>query len=771
MIELRADKTRLVVLKREYVTSGSHRVYDVKFHFSAAWDGLTKLVLFRVGQSEPTQPILLPMTDRCQIPTEILYESGKMLYIGVMGIASDTEIPEDITSLISPQADEEVPGTEEPPPCEEEKPDPIVLPTMWCQYDMIRRGVQSEQIGIGEAVAEMGQIRDETVTASNLAEASAERAEEAADRAENAVLHPPIIDEETNMWMLWDFTKEEYVLTDFPSQGEQGEQGPQGEVGQNGSDGLSAYDIAVLNGFVGSETDWLESLRQGPVGPKGDKGDKGDPGEPGKDGKDGEQGAIGPRGPQGIQGEKGDQGPPGKDGTDGAQGPKGDVGPPGPQGATGATGATGPKGDQGDVGPAGPKGDKGDKGDPGVQGPQGVKGDQGETGPKGDTGEQGPKGDKGEQGEKGEKGDKGDQGETGPAGPKGDTGEGLPLGGSTGQVLGKLSADDYDTGWVDPPEGNGSVSKASLIRAPKGAILAWSGTLDEIPEGWALCNGENGTPNLKNRFILGVTDERDVDRTGGEEKVTLAIEELPEHTHPYTYPVSHTGGRVEGSASTILYTSITSGITESTGASQPHNNMPPYYTLYYIMKLEDDPEPVAAYSVKAPVGTIVIWSGSEDNIPDGWELCNGENGKPDLRDRFVLGAGENHPAHTDGGEEEHTLTVEEMPTHNHSSTAWVLNGTGNTNTFGYSGGNKNSAYTSAQSILSNSVGSSQPHNNMPPYYSLCYVIKVAPDETDSGGNVDLSNYVTKSEFELLSNSIGQINTALSALLGEEEVNL
>ncbi len=43
--------------------------------------------------------------------------------------------------------------------------------------------------------------------------------------------------------------------------------------------------------------------------------------------------------------------------------------------------------------------------------------------------------------------------------------------------------------------------------------------------------------------------------------------------------------------------------------------------------------------VRAPVGTIVVWSGDMDNIPDGWALCDGQDGRPDLRDKFVLGAG------------------------------------------------------------------------------------------------------------------------------------
>lgn len=128
--------------------------------------------------------------------------------------------------------------------------------------------------------------------------------------------------------------------------------------------GDSAYEVAVKNGFVGTEEEWLESLKgePGPVGPQGPKGDKGDIGPAGKDGKDGEQG------PQGIQGPAGPQGPKGEKGEPGAQGPKGDVGP------------AGPKGDTGEKGADGAKGEKGDKGDPGEIGPQGPAGEKGADG-------------------------------------------------------------------------------------------------------------------------------------------------------------------------------------------------------------------------------------------------------------------------------------------------------------------------------------------------------------------------------------------------------
>ena len=92
-----------------------------------------------------------------------------------------------------------------------------------------------------------------------------------------------------------------------------------------GDPGKSAYQVAVDNGFEGTEEEWLASL----VGPQGPQGIQGP------------QGATGPRGLQGDQGPQGEQG---IQGIQGIQGPKGDTGDTGPQGPTGATGATGADG-------------------------------------------------------------------------------------------------------------------------------------------------------------------------------------------------------------------------------------------------------------------------------------------------------------------------------------------------------------------------------------------------------------------------------------------
>lgn len=120
-----------------------------------------------------------------------------------------------------------------------------------------------------------------------------------------------------------------------------------------------------------------------------------------------------------------------------------------------------------------------------------------------------------------------------------------------------------------------------------------------------------------------------------------------------------------------------------------------------------------------PTGLISIWYGAVDSIPDGWALCDGTNGTPDLRDRFVLGAGGKYGVGAKGGEETHRLTTAEMPSHKHAMLTFFKSTTGTTTSVNAPTGetNKNPVYTQ-------SAGSGAAHNNMPPYYALCYIMKL-----------------------------------------------
>ena len=67
---------------------------------------------------------------------------------------------------------------------------------------------------------------------------------------------------------------------------------------------------------------------------------------------------------------------------------------------------------------------------------------------------------------------------------------------------------------------------------PSGAIVCWYGKLNDIPPGWMLCDGNNGTPDLRGRFIRGVADATtDPGTTGGQDSLTLSTSQLPNHSH------------------------------------------------------------------------------------------------------------------------------------------------------------------------------------------------------------------------------------------------
>lgn len=141
---------------------------------------------------------------------------------------------------------------------------------------------------------------------------------------------------------------------------------------------------------------------------------------------------------------------------------------------------------------------------------------------------------------------------------------------------------------------------------PSGCILMWSGSVETIPNGWQLCDGTNGTPDLRNRFIVGAGNSYLPGNTGGEASVTLASSQIPPHSHSVSLSISggshsHTkvsvgsvtvGGSGVHNVSCASYPSnggsgsiTVSGDTKNTGSGYAHENRPPYYALCFIMKL------------------------------------------------------------------------------------------------------------------------------------------------------------------------------------------
>ncbi len=156
-----------------------------------------------------------------------------------------------------------------------------------------------------------------------------------------------------------------------------------------------------------------------------------------------------------------------------------------------------------------------------------------------------------------------------------------------------------------------------------GMILMYTG--NSAPSGWAICNGQNGTPDLRDRFIVGAGSAYSVNNTGGAASVTLTTAQLPAHshttpnhnhsfsattssnTHNHIYqnqvavtdaserpwPASNNDCRLDdANTSNNTHSHTVSGTTgnanpttNNTGSGNSHENRPPYYALMFIMKL------------------------------------------------------------------------------------------------------------------------------------------------------------------------------------------
>ena len=212
-----------------------------------------------------------------------------------------------------------------------------------------------------------------------------------------------------------------------------------------------------------------------------------------------------------------------------------------------------------------------------------------------------------------------------------------------------LGGANYGTsGQVIHSQGSGSAAVWSTFQGvPSGVIMMWSGAEGAIPSGWYLCNGQNSTPDLRNKFIVGAGSgsSYSVGNTGGANSVTLSTSQIPAHSHttsnhshnasvsdpghghsmsisdpghqhntsvtgaklfpgyggahvPYGggggYPGTHfnmsnanTGVNMSASnANTGLSVSLGNAnpSTNNTGGGGSHENRPPYYALCYIMK-------------------------------------------------------------------------------------------------------------------------------------------------------------------------------------------
>ncbi len=148
-------------------------------------------------------------------------------------------------------------------------------------------------------------------------------------------------------------------------------------------------------------------------------------------------------------------------------------------------------------------------------------------------------------------------------------------------------------------------------------------------------------------------------------------------------------------------------------------------------------------------GMIMLWQGSSENCPEGWAICDGSQGTPDLRDKFVRGAGGSSNVLAQGGTDvhshgltittavqDHTLTAAQIPPHSHTFNAGLSNASRYL-TASYPASSVSYYPGSPSSEWRGGGGGGQPHthgatssgssanvSHIPPFVALFYIMKL-----------------------------------------------
>lgn len=401
-------------------------------------------------------------------------------------------------------------------------------------------------------------------------------------------------------------------------------------------------------------------------------------------------------------------------------------------------------GEQGPEGPQGPQGEPGKDGTmtfeeltdeqrESLRGPQGIQGPQGPQGEQGIQGEQGPKGDTGEQGPQGIQGEQGIQGPEGPQGIQGEKGEGVPAGGTAGQVLTKSSDADYETVWQDIASGgsgfgvtyitDNSSSNPFILGDHEPGLYIFAPNEDQKIYTKALASKTSyvSSDSLNNMLYLV---EKPTTETASGTIVGIVYDNVYGGTlRALTYKASRSSGLSSATYGVyeLVYASDGTISKEYTFSTLPKSSVVPTEDTHLTNKLYVDNAIKNIYSI----GDIVLTTNTDNpSVKFGgtWELVS--------QGKVLIGAGTGIDINgiektfnigNEVGEYEHTLTIAEMPKHNHRNTHYVVGA----NAPGYgvwegtvaSGDNGNNYRASA---YSDETGGGQAHNNIQPSF-VCYI--------------------------------------------------
>ena len=301
MMKFLVKQQKIEALEREVIASDQIAFVSVKFVFDGAWKTLHKVVQFT--QCEETYNVVLGIDGTtCLLPAELHPGAVKMSLFGYDAesdtILRATTVP--VTLHIRPSGFVADGDTPIPPTLD-------LYTQLLKKLDEKAAGLQNGKDGFSPKVKAEQMEFGVVITIVD------------ADGETSATLHHGANGEKgTDGKSAYQIAVEQGYQgseSDWLSslKGDKGNTGAKGNPGQDGADGKSAYAIAVEHGYEDSEEKWLLSLK-GEKGDTGERGEKGDTGLQGERGEKGETGQQGEQGPMGEKGEKGDAGVAGKDG-------------------------------------------------------------------------------------------------------------------------------------------------------------------------------------------------------------------------------------------------------------------------------------------------------------------------------------------------------------------------------------------------------------------------------------------------------------------------
>lgn len=284
---------------------------------------------------------------------------------------------------------------------------------------------------------------------------------------------------------------------------------------------------------------------------------------------------------------------------------------------------------------------------------------------------------------------------------------------------------------------------AGFYTVPEGGEILWFGVAADLPSGWQIVTAASG------KFVMGAAMGGASDTPAGANS----------HTHSYSSVTGSAGGHTHTAYAGSLTASTTdidhspianenvavdghthtgtgTPFTTSSAGSHTHSLVdtgeatiyPLYRRLYWIK---------ATMDVECPVNGIVVWNGNQGNKPGGFAVCNGSNGTPDMRDRFVYVANEDGDIDAAGGSESHSHTNSSTQTggsHTHSISVYVLNDSGyekKASNYGGTGlmakphNHTASGNLPTQASHSHSFGDTNVSNHLPKYMYLYYIMRTA----------------------------------------------